>query len=210
VITRSYENSHNSSIILFRRARCEFVASNAAIEGFLRPEFFDHNSTRTCDLGSSLLVLARWILLVTFFVTIGFSSLYIIQRLVEMIEAENWLATIGTLVLSLIMAFNLWSALVFILNAGLRMCSGRWAENTRNYFLSINQYLVNKMARQIYGIDVGNLDGGEMIGISEGSGLDKELQNRIDRLEKTLERLAIQQVATGADSATSSRVSIAY
>jgi hypothetical protein len=108
------------------------------------------------------------------------------------------------------MAFNLWSALVFILNAGLRMCSGRWAENTRNYFLSINQYLVNKMARQIYGIDVGNLDGGEMIGISEGSGLDKELQNRIDRLEKTLERLAIQQVATGADSATSSRVSIAY
>ncbi|KAG7354335.1 ion transport protein [Nitzschia inconspicua] len=115
VITRSYERSHNSSIILFRRARCEFVASNAAIEGFLRPEFFDRHANRNCDLSSILLASARWILLLTFFVTISISSLYLVQLLVEVIEAKNWIAAIAAVVFCLIMTFNIWSSFVFIL-----------------------------------------------------------------------------------------------
>ncbi|KAG7351238.1 ion transport protein [Nitzschia inconspicua] len=198
VITRSYERSQNSSIILFRRARCEFVASNAAIEGFLRPEFFDRHANRNCDLSSILLASARWILLLTFFVTISISSLYLIQLLVEVIEAKNWIATIAAVVFCLIMTFNIWSSFAFIFNALLRICSGEWAEKTRNGILSTNQYIVEKMAAQIFGIDARNTDGGEMIVTQSYGGHEKELYSRIDKLEKMLDRLVTQEATREA------------
>lgn len=178
------------------------MASNAAIEGFLRPGFFDSDHKHSCDLSSTLLVLARWVLLVIFFVTIGVSSLYLIQRLLQMIEAANWLGMTATLVLCLIMTFNMWSTLVFVFNWILRCSSGKWAEKSRTVMMSIHQYLVEMMAAGIFGIDVKDTDGGEMIGTEADAGNNKELHSRIDKLEKTLERLLIHNLTNNEGEKT--------
>ena len=187
MINTSYERSRNSSIILFRRARCEFVASNAAIEGFLRPEVFEPNSRLRCRPGTFLLAILRWVLLATFFVTIGTSSLYLIQRVIEAIRERNILASIASLILCVIMAFNVWSALVFIFGLATTFC-GECGARIRHFLYSVNQCFVNRMAAQIFAIDVHNTDGGELVDVPGQGGYEGEILDRIDRLEKKLEK----------------------
>lgn len=195
VINTSYERSRSSSIILFRKARCEFVASNAAIEGFLRPEFFKPGSQLKCSPGNAGLAVARWILLFVFFITIAISSLFLVQRVVESIRAGNIASAIASLLLCVIMAFNVWSTLVFIV-ATIAACCGKFGQRIKQCLFSINQFCVNIAATMVFGIDVKNADTceGELIDITGEGKYERELCDRIDRLEKTLERVLASRV----------------
>ena len=44
------------------------------------------------------------------------------------------------------------------------------------------------MAAQIFAIDVHNTDGGELVEISDEGGHERDVIERLDRLEKTLEK----------------------
>lgn len=110
---------------------------------------------------------------------------------------------IATLTLCVIMAFNVWSTVVFILNATLHVCLGEWAVKVRKFIFSIHQYIVDKMAAQIFGINAKNTDGGEMISFEADNKHDVELLiSKIDRLEKSLEQVLARKVAIEANDAT--------
>lgn len=58
------------------------------------------------------------------------------------------------------------------------------------------------MAAGIFGIDVTDTDGGKMIGTEAGAGNNKDLHSRIDKLEKTLERLLIHNLTNNEGDKT--------
>jgi hypothetical protein len=129
---------------------------------------------------------------------------------VETIENDNWLAMIAALALSVIMAFNVWSTIAFILDAVLQMFCGERSTKARNLFLSINQYLVNNMAARIFGINVKHMDLGEVTVRSAGTAgaRDKELHTKIDRMEKVLNQVLARKLINEAEDVTVGRTSV--
>lgn len=188
VITTSYDRSEKTSIILFRRARCEFVASNAAIEGFLMPRMLSGSSWELkLDLEFVASAIARWGLLLAFLVTIVSSSLYLIQRLIAVINSGQILPVIAMLFMCLVMTCTFWAAFGYFFGLMLRTCFGR-TSRVALLAKAFNAYVVEKVAAQMFGVDVTDTQGGELVRLNNDDGPDTELFDRIDRLEKTLEK----------------------
>jgi hypothetical protein len=201
VITTSYDRSEKTSIILFRRARCEILASNAALEGFLSPRIFT-GSREECKphVGVVVASIARWSVIVTFGASFMFSSLYLIQRLITAVnQAEFWTA-VAMIFLCLVMAYTLWAAFVVFTGWILGFCC---EESARASLLikAANTYVVEKVAAQMFGVDPTDTRGGEVIRLDGDDGHDTVLYDRIDKMERLLERILEQNVAKEIDDA---------
>jgi hypothetical protein len=201
VITTSYDRSEKTSIILFRRARCEFVASTAAIQGFLRPGIFSGSRVQwKLEGGFIVASIARWVFIILFLVAVVFSSLYLIQGLIAAIKEAHVMAVIAMLFLCLVMVYTLWITFMFVVGLMLLpLCCGKSSRATL-LLKAVNTFIVEKAAAQMFGVDVADTRGGEVIRLKNEEGNFSELFDRIDRLEKTLEKVLVQNATKEVDA----------
>jgi hypothetical protein len=125
------------------------------------------------------------------------SSLYLIQQFAtEVKEVSLW----GIIILGfmlLLMAYSLWATTLFMAAIVLRQClpDGSCLKHRSSDALdSMNNFMVKKISSAIFGIDVNDTEGGEVI-------LDKRheedaLSARLDRLESLLAQNLAQNTPT--------------
>jgi len=195
IISVSYENSHASSQLLFRRARCIFVAGNAAVEGFLRPRFFYAQSSSSMPRIDCITVSAavvRWILILTFVVTIGISAVYIASRIVRAIDDSNILSLIALIFLSIVVLYVFWAAMVIFAGVAAHICYGKDADksHSKQFFTSIDRVAVEFISSYMFGVDTDG-DGGEPISLSDDR--NDEVMEQLSHLQKAVEQLLQEQ-----------------
>jgi hypothetical protein len=199
VITTSYDRSEKTSIILFRRARCEILASNAALEGFLMPRIFTgYRQECKPHVGFVLASFSRWTVLITFLVSVVYSALYLISRLVEAIHEGRVWTVIAMLCLCIVMAYTFWAAFVVFTGWVLGLCFGESSRFTP-LVEAANKYVVEKVASHMFGVDPNDSRGGEVIRLDNHDRPDTILNDRMHKMEKTLERILELNVAKDFD-----------
>jgi hypothetical protein len=164
----------------------------------MRPEFFNPDSKWKFDVGNICLASARWVLLLLFFFTMGSSSLYLLQRWIEAVNEHDIGMIFAVGLLCLVMAYNLWVICIFMLAAIFHIFCKANPGSFGNFILAMNHYLVDRMSYYVFGVDKAS-DGGMVVDVTGRKSRDDELLDRMDRLEKKLERALAQNEAMAAD-----------
>jgi hypothetical protein len=134
-------------------------------------------------------------MVLSFFMTSIWSSLYLVQQFVtEVNEVNAWgIFILGFMIL--VMIYSLWATTLFMAAIVIRQFvpDGSCLRSS-NALDSLNSFMVKKISSAIFGIDVNDTEGGEVV-------LDKRhkenaLSARLDRLEILLAQNLAQNTPT--------------
>jgi hypothetical protein len=121
------------------------------------------------------------------------SSLYLIQRFVEAVDEDRVASAVASFCLCLVMIYNVWLIIVILIATTLRTCCKNRESRFQHFFLSLNQQLVHSMAARIFGIDHDDTDGGDLVQSKSEGGYEKDLSNRMERMESMLSQLLLSK-----------------
>lgn len=141
------------------RSRAESVVSNVAVERLLKSGKSDQRYlypfVRFCS---------RWALVLLFFWTVLFSTFYMIERLARMSVKANVFVLLFLALMSVLLLFSLWSALLFVLKIILQrfIPQSRVKSKARKILKAINERIIVKgIASTLFGVDTTDMEGGE-------------------------------------------------
>lgn len=128
--------------------------------------------------------------------TVVFSALYLVERLINISAKASILVYICIAILAIIAAFSVWSAALFLI----KMIVQRFIPKSgiKSRFRRVLQYIndriiVRGIASTLFGIDTTDTEGGEVIQASNdksaATAMNEELVSHIEKLETLLERV---------------------
>lgn len=204
IVTISYANSQESSVILFRRARAQFLASHSVMERFIRPSL-----SRWTDDMSMLspiywcLLLMRWSVLLTFMTTAVWSSLYIYELTAFSLTHQRYSFTGPLIILGIMLVLLMCSLGSFVVTIFVEQVipGGEVRDFLLKHFDGQANLITKKVVSHAYGVDRNDTEGGEVV-LSKNAAI----MTRLDRLENLLhqvlakqERIEEDEILTGFD-----------
>jgi len=192
VVTISYSNSQEVSVILFRRARAQFLAGHATMESFLRPTHSNWADQMPVYSPMYIFLMSmRWILLLTFLTTSVWSSLYLIEIAAFSIRIDRNIFTALAIIMAIAMVYSVWSSLMFTLEILVEQFlppKGHWRDYIYNMIEKSNEKASKKVSTYMFGIDRNDTEGGAVI-----VGQNSEVIARLDQLEGMIEQLVVRR-----------------